>query len=401
MLSVEAARSAMLTRVAPLSHESVSLDEAAGRTLASAVVAARDQPPFAASAMDGYAVRRADLPLAATEGLRVAGESAAGRGYPGRLGTGEAVRIFTGAPVPEGADCVVLQEEVVREADRLCWTGSAVGDFVRPRGLDYAAGTVLLDSGRRLDGIDIALAASTGLAHLDVACRPRIALLSSGDEIVAPGSPARPHQVYDSVTYGLAALIRAWGGEPIRFPPLPDEIARLTLAAEQAQRSADLLVCIGGASVGDHDLVKPALAALGLALAVDTVAVRPGKPTWFGRTRGGPVFGLPGNPASALVCAWLFLEPVLAALQGRSSTVAAPTIKARLDAALPANGPREHYLRSRLSFADGAVHVSALEKQDSSLLSVFADADALLRRAPHARPAEPGEQVEVLRLSRG
>jgi molybdopterin molybdotransferase len=401
MLTVDAARAAMLAAASALPAETVPLSGALGRTLTAPVTASRDQPPFAASAMDGYAVRRDDLGAASVRGLRVVGESAAGAGYPAPLGALEAVRIFTGAPLPEGADCVVIQEEVSRHGDLMRWGGKQASDFVRPLGIDFRAGATLLRAGERLDGIALALAAAAGLGELSVARRPRVALLATGDEIVEPGAEPRSNQVFDSVSHGLAGLIERWGGEPVRLRPLRDDLKLIAQAAEAALKTTDLLVCIGGASVGDHDLVKPALDTLGLERLVERVALRPGKPTWFGRTPAGLALGLPGNPASALVCAHLFLAPLLAALQGRDPASETSTVRARLATALPANGPREHYLRTRLDVdGDAVLTADPFEQQDSSLLSIFAGANALLRRPVDDGPRQPGDLVDVLRLQR-
>jgi molybdopterin molybdotransferase len=383
----------MLAGINPLAPQAVALDEALGRVLAAPVLAARDQPPFEASQMDGYALR-----AAATPGrLQVIGEAAAGRGFSGFCGDGVAVRISTGAPLPDGADAVVIQEDVKREGGFVDVPLAVPGQHLRPRGLDFVAGARLLEKGLRLDGIALALAAASGAAKLMVTRRPRIAILTGGDELAEPGSAPGPFQIFDSATHGLAALVKAWGGAAQRLSLEKDDAAAIARAAQGALAGSDLLVVIGGASVGDHDHARPALMRLGLALAVEKVAVRPGKPCWFGRTPAGPVLGLPGNPASALVCAHLFLHPMLAALLGAEASVVLR--RAHLSEALPANGPREHYLRARLSAdAGGVLNVRAFEQQDSSLLSVFASANALIRLMPNAPAIAPGELVDVLLL---
>lgn len=395
MMDVAQARAAMLAAVTALPSERVSLDAALGRVLADCVVAGRDQPPFAVSAMDGYALRSSDTPGI----LQVAGESAAGRGFEGRCEAGTAIRISTGAPVPDGVDTVVIQEDVRRDGGKVAVPAVKPAKNIRPRGGDFSAGTTLLQRGRRLDGIALSLAAATGAAHLAVARMPRVAILSSGDELTAPGDEPERYQIFDSATFGIAGLVRSWGGDARRLDVSKDDPSAIATAAEQGLRDHDLLVVIGGASVGDHDHARPALMRLGLELAVEKIAVRPGKPTWFGRTPQGLVLGLPGNPASALACATLFLRPLLEAMLGRDPLACVTTRKARLAHALPANGGREHYLRARLdSDVEGRMMVRAFEDQDSSLISIFAAANALIQLPPHAPALEQGALVDVIAL---
>lgn len=394
-MDVAQARAAMLAAVTALPSERVSLDAALGRVLADCVVAGRDQPPFAVSAMDGYALRSSDTPGV----LQVAGESAAGRGFEGRCEAGTAIRISTGAPVPDGVDTVVIQEDVRRDGGKVAVPAVKPAKNIRPRGGDFSAGTTLLQRGRRLDGIALSLAAATGAAHLAVARMPRVAILSSGDELTAPGDEPERYQIFDSATFGIAGLVRSWGGDARRLDVSKDDPSAIATAAEQGLRDHDLLVVIGGASVGDHDHARPALMRLGLELAVEKIAVRPGKPTWFGRTPQGLVLGLPGNPASALACATLFLRPLLEAMLGRDPLACVTTRKARLAHALPANGGREHYLRARLdSDVEGRMMVRAFEDQDSSLISIFAAANALIQLPPHAPALEQGALVDVIAL---
>ncbi|MCR5873563.1 molybdopterin molybdotransferase MoeA [Phenylobacterium sp. J426] len=393
LLPVDEARARMLAEVPAAGVERVALAQASGRVLAEDVAAARDQPPFHASAMDGYAVRSADG--AAT--LKVVGESAAGTGYAGVLRAGEAVRIFTGAALPEGADAVVIQEDATRGGDSVIVPETPAGKHVRPAGGDFRAGQALLAAGARLDPWRVSLGAAAGRADLVVARRPRVALFSTGEEIVeAPASPG-PFQIYDSGSPALSAMIAGWGGEVSRARPVRDDLD----ATVEALRAADgeLVVTIGGASVGDHDLVRKAGAALGLELKVASVNVRPGKPTFFGRLADGRLMlGLPGNPASAFVCAELFLRPILARWQGADP--APRTLAARLEEDLPANGSREHWMRAKLTFSDGGVSVRPFRDQDSSLVSVFAAADGLLGRQAEAPAAAAGDVVDVLPLSR-
>lgn len=393
LLTVEDARARMLAEIAALGAESVPLAEAVGRVLAEDVAAVRDQPPFRASAMDGWAVRTANTPGE----LEIVGESAAGHGYEGAVGAGQAVRIFTGAAVPEGCDAVVIQEDAERHGDRVRVPPARPDANIRPAGGDFAAGTVLLRRGERIDPWRLSLAASAGRAELVVGRRPRVAVLSTGEEIVeAPATPG-PFQIYNSGSPALAAMIAAWGGRPVRARLVRDDLETTIEAIRAAD--AELIVTVGGASVGDHDLVRAAGDALGLQLKVASVAVRPGKPTFFGVLQDGRrLLGLPGNPASAFVCAELFLKPILAAYAGAEPAMR--TITAKLETPLPANGPREHWMRARLGFHEGSVTVQPYRDQDSSLVTVFAVADALLRRPAGAAAAAAGEVVEVAPLAR-
>jgi molybdopterin molybdotransferase len=348
--------------------------------------------------MDGWAVRRADY--APGKALAVVGESAAGKAFAREIRAGEAVRIFTGAPVPAGADLVIIQEEAVREGDSVRFeAGENPKPNIRPAGGDFRAGDTLLDAGVAIDAWRLCLVASAGLAQVPVAHRPRVAILATGDELVPPGANPRPDQIFESGSFSLAALIGAWGGDAFRLTAAADDAAAIAAAVQPVD--ADLIVTVGGASVGDHDLVKPALRALGLELAVETIALRPGKPTWFGQLADGRrVLGLPGNPASAMVCAELFLRPLLAALTGGDPEIR--LVPARLAAPLPATGPREHWMRAALSTdPEGRTVATAFPDQDSSLVGVFARADALLRRRVGAQAIAAGGAVEVLPLRRG
>lgn len=393
LLGVDEARARMLAEITPLPPEDVPLAQSLGRVLAEDVRAVRDQPPFAASAMDGWAVRAADCPGA----LRIVGESAAGHAYEAELRAGEAVRIFTGAAVPRGADAIVIQEDAVRDGDFVRVPEASGGHHVRPAGGDFRAGQVLVAAGVRIDPWRLSLAASAGRAEVVMARRPRVALLSTGEEIVeAPGQPG-PYQIYDSGAPALAAMAAGWGAEVTRAKPVRDELEAVIAALKDAQ--GDLVVTVGGASVGDHDLVRTAAEALGLSYRVQSVAVRPGKPTFFGVLGDGRrLLGLPGNPASAFVCAEMFLRPILSAYQGAPTEPATITAKLALD--LPANGPREHWMRAKLAFEAGEVMVRPYRDQDSSLVSVFAASDALLRRMAGAPPVSAGQVVEVLPLAR-
>lgn len=395
---VEAARAAMLAEVVALPTQTVALDAALGRVLREEVRATRDQPPFAASAMDGWAVREADA-YDAPAALRIVGESAAGSGWNGVLEPGQAVRISTGAPLPRGADRVVMQEEATRRGDRVS-VGPLTGAsrFVRPQAADFARGAVLLTPGTRLDPWRLALAAAAGRSELEVGVRPRIVVVPTGDEVADLGTVPGPWQIFDSAGAGLTAWFGARGCDAVRCGALPDDRAAVTAALTSL--ACDLLVTIGGASVGDHDVVKPALRDLGLQMVVEGVAVRPGKPVWFGVLPDGRrIFGLPGNPVSAMVCAELFGRSIVTAMQGEA--VAHTMMRARLASPLPSNGLREHYMRAAIRIgADGGLVAEAASDQDSSLVSVLASAGGLIRRLPGAPASEAGETVDVLRLDR-
>ena len=393
LLPVEDARARMLAEVAALPPETIALKAAIGRVLAEDVAAIRDQPPFTASAMDGWALRSGDSPGA----LLIVGESAAGHGYDGVLEAGQAVRIFTGAAVPGGADTIVIQEDATGEGERVTVPASPPGANIRPAGGDFLAGQPLLTKGTRIDPWRLSLAASAGRAEISVHARPRVAIVSTGEEIVeAPAAPG-PYQIYDSGSPALAAMVQAWGGQPSKLKPVRDELDAVIEALRTAD--AELIVTVGGASVGDHDLVRAAADALGMSLKVGSVNVRPGKPTFFGVLADGrKLLGLPGNPASAFVCAELFLRPLIAKFQGASGQFDLAT--ARLAGPLSANGPREHWMRARLAYADGAIVAEPYRDQDSSLVSVFAAADALLRRPAGAAASAAGDLVEILQLPR-
>jgi molybdopterin molybdotransferase len=393
LLPVDDARARMLAEIAPLEAETVAIEHAIGRVLAEDVAAVRDQPPFPASAMDGWALRAADTPGA----LRIVGESAAGHGYDSTVGPGEAVRIFTGAAVPPGCDTIVIQEDATRDGGTVTVPETRANNHLRPAGGDFQAGATLLTRGTRIDPWRLSLAAAAGRAELQVARRPKVALFSTGEEIVeAPATPG-PFQIYDSGSRALEALITGWGAEAHRARPVKDEMEATVYALRYAE--GDLVVTVGGASVGDHDLVRGAAEALGLQLKVASVAVRPGKPTFFGvLSDGRRLLGLPGNPASAMVCAELFLKPIIAAYEGAEP---GPAIQqAKLAAALPANGPREHWMRAKLVVEGGELTARPYRDQDSSLVSVFAIADALLKRPAGAPAAATGELVDILPLGR-
>ena len=389
MISVEEALGAVLALVTPAGPEAVPLREAGGRVLAEAVVASHDQPPFAASAMDGYAVRSADA--AAGTRLTVVGEAAAGRPWKGVLEPGAALRIFTGAPVPEGADRVVIQEDVERSGDAIALGADLdPGPHIRPAGGDFAAGA-RMEAPALMTPERVALAAAMGCAAPRVARRPVVALMATGDELAPPGEPLGEGQVIASNAYGLAAMAEAAGAEARLLPIARDDRASLAGGFALAE-GADLIVTIGGASVGDHDLVAPVARSLGLEARFHRVAMRPGKPLMAGRLGAAAVLGLPGNPVSALVCGRVFMVPAIRRMLGLDPMPR--PVEMPLARPLGPNGPRAHYMRARR--LDGGV--AAFERQDSSLLSVLASADVLIVRPPRDGPRAAGEAVRCLRL---
>jgi molybdopterin molybdotransferase len=400
MISVAEAREKILAAAGPRGGERVMLADALGRTLAEPLAARRTQPPVAVSAMDGFALRAADVASLPAR-LRLIGTSAAGHGFAGSLGRGEAVRIFTGAPVPQGADTILIQEEARMDGDSLLPSASVVaGGHIRAAGIDFTQGEVLLEAGRRLGPIEIALAAAMNYADLPVVRRPRVAILATGDELVAPGSAAGREQIVASNAPGVAALVRLAGGVPLDLGIAADKVAAIEAAIQAARAAeADVLVTLGGASVGDHDLVKSALAREGMELGFWRIAMRPGKPLIHGRLGDMLILGLPGNPAASIVCSLLFLAPLLRALSGDPAAGEDKTEPALLGAALPANGAREDFMRASLTRTeDGLSIATPFAEQDSSLLTVFAKAECLVVRPPHAKAAQKGDVCRVIRL---
>ena len=388
MISVHEALDHLFGLVSPLDIENVALAEAAGRVLARDVKAVRDQPPFAASAMDGYAIGDAGAAPGAT--FTVIGEAAAGHGFAGTVGPGEAVRIFTGAPLPEGAARVVMQEDVTRDGSRITLEDRLdAKDHVRPAGSDFRAGD-LVQAPRVLRPADVALLASMNAATVPVRRRPEVALIATGDELVMPGADPGPDQIIASNSFGLKALLEEAGAHARLLPIARDSVASLSTAFDLA-KGADLIVTIGGASVGDHDLVGKVAGDLGMERAFYKVAMRPGKPLMAGRMGDAAMVGLPGNPVSAMVCGHVFVVPMITAMLGLG-TAPAPRRTARLAAALPANGPREHYMRARLT-PEGLLPEA---RQDSALLGVLAVSDALLVRAADDPARAEGGMVEYL-----
>lgn len=399
LMPVSDALAAVLADVEPLPEQMVSLDEAHHRVLARDVAARRTQPPQAMSAMDGYAVRAADA-AAIDSGLTVIGEVAAGRPFTGRVGAGEAVRIFTGGVVPEGADAVVIQEDTIADGKSVTIKEAAsVGRHIRPAGVDFREGDVLLRKGTRLTERDLALAAAMNHPQLAVCRRPKVAILATGDELVMPGATPGHGQIVYSNGFALHALARQEGAETIDLGIAADTLAATTAGIRRARESgADILITTGGASVGDHDLVQQALTDEGIAMAFWKIAMRPGKPMMHGRLGTMGVIGLPGNPVSSYVCAFLFMVPLIRALSGRS-VIHHRRERAVLGRDLGANDQREDYLRARLDLRDdGTLVALPVSHQDSSLLANLAAAQVLLVRAPFAPKAEAGSPCEVLRL---
>ncbi len=390
MLTVAEAQASVLEVARPTGTEQVALADAFGRVLAADARATRAQPPFDASAMDGYAVAGGDPAPGAV--YTVIGEAAAGRRFPGSVGPGQAVRIFTGAPVPEGATAVIIQEDVAREGDRITVLPSlGTGTNIRPFGGDFDVGA-RVTAPRVLGAADLSLIAAMNVPQVTVARRPDVALIATGDELVMPGAHPGPDQIVASNLYGLKALIEGAGGRARMLPIARDTEASLNAVFDLA-RGADLIVTIGGASVGDHDLVAKVARSLGVEMAFHKVAIRPGKPLMSGRFGASAMLGLPGNPVSALVCGLLFLVPMVRAMQGLPDPF--PRRKhATLAEDLGPNGPREHYMRARL--IDDAI--TAFQKQDSSLLSILAEANALLVRPAGDGPRKAGETVAYLDL---
>jgi molybdopterin molybdotransferase len=398
LMPVSEALAKVLAGVEPLSPEPVPLSEAHGRVLAADLTALRTQPPADMSAMDGYAVRGADVAVVPAQ-LRVIGEVAAGRPFTHEVGPGEAARIFTGGVMPAGADTVVIQEVTERQGDMVTVTSrTARGRHVRRAGLDFTEGEPLLRAGQRLTSRDLALAAAMNHATIPGHRRPKMALLATGDELVAPGTPAAPGQIVYSNGFALGALIRREGGELADLGIVGDDLTSTVAAISRARAwGADVLVTAGGASVGEYDLVQQALTALGLELAFWKVALRPGKPLLYGRLGGMRVLGVPGNPVSAFVCTLLFVVPLIRRLAGRADVVAAAE-SAVLGIDLPGNDERSDYLRATLQSRDGQLVATPFPTQDSSMLAPLAKADCLLIREPFAPPAPAGSACRIVKL---
>jgi molybdopterin molybdotransferase len=393
LMPVNEALDRILATAKLLPAELVSLAQCMGRVLAVDVKAKRDQPPFLSSAMDGYALRFEDQ----NQPLKLVGISAAGRAFKGTIKAFEAVRILTGAPLPKGADTIVIQENVtVKDGYLHVQEHAAQGKNIRARGLDFKSGDVLLPAGTTLNARDIGLAAAGNAADLKVRKRPRIVLFTTGDELVLPGQKPRADQIISSNSNAIEAMARVWGAEVINIGIVADTL-KATLAAIKKAGDADILITTGGASVGDHDYVQEALKASGIKIGFWKIALRPGKPLMFGTRGKMRVLGLPGNPVSALVCARIFLKPLIAAMQGIKND--GTTVQARLAAPLPSNDGRQDYIRATLQIAaDGSRTAAAFAKQDSSMQRTLRNADCLIIREPNAPAALAGTLVSVLLL---
>ncbi|MGO9484218.1 MAG: gephyrin-like molybdotransferase Glp [Rhodomicrobium sp.] len=391
-MTVAEARARILDGVMPLPGESVSIYDATGRVLAEGMAAKLTQPPFDASAMDGYAVHAADV-AAVPVSLKVIGASAAGHGFAGKAGSGEAVRIFTGAPLPEGADTIVIQENTKPEPPDAVtiFEGAPEGRHIRRRGYDFEAGHIALEAGTRLSSRHLMLAAAMNHATVSVRRKPVIALLANGDELVPPGDTPKPGQIVSSIPAGLKAAIEAWGGEALLLDIAKDTKESIAALADAAT-AADVLATIGGASVGEHDLVRGTLEVKGARFEVLKAALRPGKPVMFGVMGAQRVLSLPGNPASAMICARVFLKPLIAALLGLPTDELMHQVP--LAGPIEANGDREHYMRA---IASGGT-VSPLSDQDSSLVAAYARANCLLVRPADAPALPAGALVPILSL---
>lgn len=398
LVPVAEALERLLDGAAPLPGERIPLADAAGRVLAESVVALRTQPPFNASAMDGYAARAADVASAPAQ-LEVIGMAPAGRGFSGTVGEGQAVRIFTGAPLPDGADTIVIQENVRdRGNGKIEVTEpTAQARNVRRRGLDFVQGDVLLEKGRVLDAAALSLAASANHPALNVVRRPLVAIIATGDELLPPGSALGPDQIISSNAYGVAAAAQSVGARALDLGIAADrKEAIAALVRKAVEANADVIVTLGGASVGDHDLIHDVLTGEGMQLDFWKIAMRPGKPLMFGRLGNVRCIGLPGNPVASIVCSQLFLKPLLARLGGRDHRQDLRT--ARLGAAMQANDLRQDYVRAVVREDAGTLVATPFGIQDSSMLRMLADANGLIVREPFAPAAETGAECSVLML---
>lgn len=395
LLSVDEAIAAIIAEAHEAAEENIALSSALGRRLAQDVVSQLSVPPASMSAMDGYAVRYQDV-ADGSKSLKVTGEIPAGRLPPGPIGPGEAMRIFTGAPVPEGADHILIQEEAAREGDIVSATiPQAAPSYVRTAGRDFALGDVLLRAGTLIGPSAIALAAASNHANLTVHRRLQVAVITAGDELRPAGSALSPSQIVDSVSPAIGALAQSWGASVIRVPIIRDSIEAICAALEEVHE-ADIIVAVGGASVGDYDLMKTAFQQAGASIMFAGVAVRPGKPTWLARLGAQRVLGLPGNPASAYVCAHLFLKPLIQGELGKPAF-----FEARLAAPIEAEGNRESYLRAICSAGADGLSVRLLPDQDSSLLRPLHAANCLVRRLPGSPAMDTDAAVSCMELTGG
>jgi molybdopterin molybdotransferase len=400
LISVAEALDHVLAHAAPLLPEQVALDDALGRVLAADLKALRTQPPADLSAMDGYAARASDVANVPMQ-LRVIGEVAAGRPFTAAVGVGEAARIFTGGVMPPGADTVVVQENTERAGDAVTVLKPASkGRHIRRQGLDFRRGDTLFAAGHRLSARDLALLAGMNHPIVPVHRRPKVALFATGDELVPPGAEPGPGQIVYSNGFALAALAQNEGAAVVDLGLVEDKLEP-TIAAVRAARegAADILVTTGGASVGEYDLVPKAFAAEGMDLSFWKVAMRPGRPLMHGRLGGMQVLGLPGNPVSAYVCAFLFLVPLIRRLSGRSD-LAMPTESALLGSELPENDERADYLRATLRESDEGAIATPFPIQDSSMMVPLAKADCLIIREPYAPASARGSRCVIVKFER-
>ncbi len=394
MISVDEAQARIIASFSTLAPETVALTEAAGRVLAEQIAAGFDQPPYDVSAMDGYAVRSCDTRAGAT--LTVIGHSPAGKPFRGTVHPIQAVRILTGAVMPAGADTVVIQENVVRTENAITiLEPPQKGENIRARGLDFHQDETLITRGKRLSARDVAVIAAADQTRVVVTRKPRVAIFATGDELSRPGEPRKDGGVVASSTYAIQVMIREWGGEALDCGILPDRMEAFEALPERTV-GTDLIVTQGGASVGDHDLVQAALGQHGFELDFWKIAMRPGKPLIFGHMQGTPLIGLPGNPVSAMVCAQLFIRPAIAKMLG--SSFKAKVVVALLTTPLPRNGDRQDYVRALVESRDGELLATPFRLQDSSTQKIFAQADALIIRRPHAPNSVPGDRVHLMLL---
>lgn len=393
MISVSQALSILSEYVVKAGTETVGLQSAIGRELSENVNAELTLPPHDASAMDGYAVRLEDVKNIGAA-LSVIGEVPAGHNFDAIVGAGEAVRIFTGSPIPKGANHIIIQENVVRDGNLIhVITASDTSRHIRCAGIDFTKGGDILKAGQILDEANIAIAAASNHTSMPVFKRPKLSILAAGDELVPVGAARETTDIVNSNSSTLTALINLWGGAVQMSGLTKDDPEAIRAMFSQASNS-DIIVPVGGASVGDYDHMRSVFTELNGKMIFEKIAVKPGKPTWFGVLNGTPVLGLPGNPAAAIVCAHLFLKPLMG---GPLTSV----VQAFASENLPSNGPRETYLRARLWAQEGKLHVKPFSRQDSSLLSTFQSANVLIRRAPHAEEVKAGVCLDVIDLGTG
>lgn len=397
LVPVEEALDRLLSGIEPLETETVALPDALGRILAGPVTALRTHPPFDASAMDGYAVKATDIATIPAV-LTLVGESAAGRRFEGRVAHGQAVRIFTGAPLPEGADTILIQENAERAGERITAMETvAEGRHIRRAGLDFKTGENLLEAGRRIDPAALALIAAADRTQVPVVRRPRVGIVATGDELVEPGQMRTADQIVASNNFGIAGIVREAGGEPVDFGIVPDDELKIGETLDRAAAAGcDIVVTLGGASVGDHDLTAKVFAARNVDLSFWKIAMRPGKPLMAGHRGDTRFLGLPGNPVSAMVCAHLFLHPLIARMLGVS--IDTHKKSARLAMPMAANDQRQDYVRAVASHGPEGIVVEPMSLQDSSLLKSLATANALIVRPPHAQPASAGDMCDIVVL---